>query len=246
MNKDVFVFMMIVPYNKHIDNHEPIFERRMGMAKKLAVVVGAGKGMGVNIARVFGQHDFNVAMLARNLKKLSPLAEELKGLGIEAYPYEADASSTDSLTASFHKIRQEHGAVDVLVYNAAILTAGFPTKLTSSDLMAHYQVDVASALHCANLVLPEQTEKGEGAILFTGGGLALYPMAEYTCISIDKAALRAMAFALSQEVKEKGVYVGVVTIMGNIAPNTHYDPADIAEKYWELYEKREDVEYVFK
>ena len=216
------------------------------MEKKLAVVVGAGKGMGVNIAKVFGQHDFKVAMLARNLDKLAPMAEELNTQGIEAYTYAADAASTDSLSTAFQKIRQEHGSVDVLIYNAAILTPGFPTKLTSSDLMEHYQVDVASALHTAKLVLPEQIATGSGAIIFTGGGLALYPMAEYTCISMDKAALRALAFALSQEVKEQGVYVGVVTIMGSIAPNTHYDPADIAEKYWELYEKQEDVEYVFK
>ena len=40
--------------------------------------------------------------------------------------------------------------------------------------------------------------------------------------------------------------MGIVTIMGSIAPGTHYDPADIAEKYWELYEKQEDIEYVFK
>ena len=216
------------------------------MEKKLAVIVGAGKGMGVNIARVFGEHGFKVAMMARNLAKLAPLAEELKEQGIEAYPYAADAADTESLTAAFKAVQKEHGSIDVMVYNAAILTAGFPTKLTGADLMEHYQVDVASALHSANLVLSEQIAKGSGAILFTGGGLALYPMAEYTCISVDKAALRALAFALSQEVKAKGVYVGVVTIMGSIAPNTHYDPADIAAKYWELYEKQEDIEYIFK
>lgn len=216
------------------------------MEKKLAVVVGAGKGMGVNIAKVFGMHDFKVAMLARNLDKLEPLTDELKTQGIEVYTYAADAASTDSLTTAFQKIRQEHGSVDVLIYNAAILTAGFPTKLKSSDLLEHYQVDVAGALHSANLVLPEQIAKGSGAIIFTGGGFALYPMAEYTCVSMGKAALRALTFALSQEVKEKGIYVGIVTIMGSIASGTHYDPADIAAKYWELYEKQEETEYVFK
>lgn len=215
------------------------------MDKKLAVVVGAGKGMGVNIANVFGQHGFRVAMLARNLTKLAPLAEKLTEQGIEAYPYAADAANTQSLTATFQAVQKEHGSVDVLIYNAAIKTAGFPTELKSSDMMEHYQVDVASALHCANLVLPEQIAKGSGAILFTGGGFSLNPMAEYTCISVGKAALRALAFALSQEVKEKGVYVGIVTIMGHIAPKTQYDPADIATKYWELYEKKEDVEYIF-
>jgi short-subunit dehydrogenase len=74
------------------------------MEKKLAVVVGAGKGMGVNMAKVFGQHDFKVAMLARNLDKLAPLAEELNAQGIEAYTYAADAVSTDSLTAALPSI----------------------------------------------------------------------------------------------------------------------------------------------
>ena len=46
--------------------------------------------------------------------------------------------------------------------------------------------------------------------------------------------------------KEKCVYVGIVTIMGSIAPGTHYDPADISTKYWELYDKRDNIEYVFK
>lgn len=216
------------------------------MAKKLAVVVGAGKGMGVNIAKVFGEHDFKVAMLARDMKKLDALSAELKAQGIEAYPYTADAASAESLTKAIESIQSEHGNIDVLVYNTAILTAGFPTKLSAEDLVEHYQVDVAGALHAANLVLPGQLKKGSGAIIFTGGGLALNPMAEYTCISIDKAALRALAFALSQEVRPQGIFVGVVTIMGNIAPNTHYDPAAIAAKYWELYEKQEEVEYVFK
>lgn len=215
------------------------------MEKKLAVVIGAGSGMGVNIAKVFGRHGFRVALLARNSEKLASLARELENLGIEAYSYAADAAKPESLTAAFDAIRQEHGAVEVLIYNAAILTAGCPTKLTSQDLMEHYQVDVASALHCANLVLPEQTARKSGTILFTGGGLALSPMAEYTCISMGKAALRALAFALSQEVKERGVYVGIVTITGAIAPGTKFDPADIAETYWELYEKRGSVETVF-
>ena len=60
------------------------------MEKKLAVVVGAGKGMGVNIAKVFGMHDFKVAMLARNLDKLEPLTDELKTRGKEDTPQQME------------------------------------------------------------------------------------------------------------------------------------------------------------
>ena len=216
------------------------------MSKKLAVIVGAGPGLGVNVARTFGEHGFHVVLVARDGAKLEALQGGLRGSGLESSIQTADASDAASLSEAFAAIKREHGPTDVLVYNAALLVGGLPTSLDNETFMRHYQVDVASALHCANLVLPDMLGRGDGAILFTGGGFALHPVAEYACISIDKAALRALAFALSGEVRERGVYVGTVTVMGNIAPGTRYDPSLIAQKYWELYERRDAVECVLE
>ena len=216
------------------------------MSKKTIVVVGAGKGNGNHIAKEFAGHDFRVVLMSRKEEALNAYVEEFKALGIECCGIPADAADPATLTAAFAQVQERFGTVDVLVYNAAILTAGTPSALTSQELMEHYQVDVASALHCANLVLSAQKAAGDGAILFTGGGFALYPQAEYTCVSIDKAALRALAIAMNQELKEQGIYVGVVTIMGNVAPGTHYDPALIAKEYWKLYTDRSDAEFIFK
>ena len=216
------------------------------MSKKTIVIVGAGKGMGNHIAKKFAENDFRVVLMARSEKKLNDYKIEFEAEGFEVYTQSADASSTDSLQKAFDWVKEKFGVVDVLVYNAAILEPGFPSVLSQEEFMKHYQVDVASALFCANHVLSKQLEQKEGTILFTGGGFALYPMAEYTCVSVDKAALRALAFALNQELKDKGVFTGIVTIMGNIAPGTHYDPAMISEKYWELYTKRKDVEIIYK
>ena len=216
------------------------------MDKKTIVIVGAGKGNGNHIAKEFADHDFRVILMSRKQEKLNTYVEEFMAQGIECYGMTVDAADPDTLTSAFAKVQEQFGTVDVLVYNAAVLTAGTPSSLTSEELMRHYQMDVASALHCANLVLPGQKEAGDGAILFTGGGFALYPQAEYTCVSIDKAALRALAIAMNQELKEQGIYVGVVTIMGNVAPGTHYDPALIAQKYWKLYTDRSEAEFIFK
>ena len=216
------------------------------MDKKTVVIVGAGKGMGNHIAREFAKNDFRVVLMARGRESLDAYVQEFEAEGVECYGFTADAADTASLTEAFAQVKERFGKVDVLVYNAAILTAGFPTSLTSEDLMIHYQVDVASALHCAKLVLPDQEKAGEGAILFTGGGLAQYPMAEFTCVSMGKAALKALAITLNQELKDKGIYVGVVTIMGNVAPGTHYDPALIAQEYWRLYTERAEAEAIYQ
>ncbi len=213
------------------------------MDKKTIVVVGAGKGMGNHIAEEFGKNDFRIVLMARKQESLDSYVKEFEGKGMEAYGIAAD---TDSLTKAFEKVKEKFGAVDVLAYNTCILEGGKPSELSAAELMRHYQVDVASALHSVRQVLPGMKEKKEGTILFTGGGLALYPMPEYTCVSIDKAALRALAIALNTELKDDGIFTGVVTIMGNIAPGTHYDPADIAKDYWKLYTERKDAEIIFK
>lgn len=216
------------------------------MSKKTIVIVGAGKGMGNHVARKFAQNDFRVVLMARNKDNLNSYVKQFEAEQMECCGVIADAANTDSLTKAFSKVKEMYGKIDVLVYNAAILEPGFPTTLSSDDLMRHYQVDVASALHCVQQVLPEQLATREGTILFTGGGLATYPMAEFSCVSIGKAALRGLAVTLNQELGDKGVFVGVVTIMGNVAPETHYAPELIAEDYWKLYTKRQECEVIYK
>ena len=214
--------------------------------EKTAVIVGAGKGLGASIARVFGKHGFSVWLVARLEQALRELQTELIADGIHAEIQTADAGNPASLTAAFNSIREKGVQADVMVYNAAVMSGGMPTELDNQTVMDHFQVDVASALHCANEVLPHMLKRKDGAILFTGGGLSLYPMPEYTCMSMDKAAIRALATALSGEVREKGVFVGTVTIMGNIAPGTAYDPDLIAEEYWKLYEAKNEIEYIYR
>lgn len=218
------------------------------MSKKLIAVVGAGKGMGVNIARVFGRHDFKVALIARNRQKLEELAQELRAESIEAHVYSADASKPESLTEAFDAIKDEHGSIDVLVYNAALMSGGLATALTSEDMMRHYQIDVASAMHCARLVLPDQMSRGEGTILFTGGLFGVHPNynASYAGMSLGKSALRALAFMLDGELKSSGVHVGIVEIMGIVGLDERFAPDKIAEAYWTLHVERDRVEYIFE
>lgn len=215
------------------------------MSKKLIVVVGAGPGVGSHVAKKFGSNNFRVVLVSRNQNSLDQYVNEMNKEGIETYSVTADAASPTSLTAAFEQIKKDFGTIDVLVYNAAVLKDGQPTSLTTESLMSHFQVDVASALHCALQVIPDQVAQKEGTILFTGGGFALYPATAFVALSIGKAALRTLTFTLADEMKPQGIFVGTVTIAGNVAPGSHFAPEFIAEKYWELYEKREEHEIVY-
>lgn len=212
------------------------------MNKKTIVVVGAGKGLGNAVARLFGENDFRVILVSRNLDRLNGYKAEFEAAGIETYVYAADCEKPETLTAAFGKIQSTFGAVDVLVYNAAVLEGGTATEFDNANFLRHYQVDVASALHCAKLVIPKQAEQKSGAILLTGGILGDYPASQYTGVSVGKAALKALGKTLHEELKEKGIFVGLVTVCDVIAPDTKHSPELIAEKFLELYKQQDKYE----
>ena len=118
------------------------------MNKKTIVVVGAGKGLGNAVARLFGENDFRVILISRNLDRLNGYKAEFETAGIETYVYAADCEKPETLTEAFKEIQGTFDAVDVLVYNAAVLEGGTATEFDNANFLRHYQVDVASALHC--------------------------------------------------------------------------------------------------
>ena len=202
--------------------------------------------MGNHIAKVFGKHGFQVFLLARNRKHLTEYEEQFRDKGIDCFGIVADISETESVRKAFADIFSEINYIDVLVCNVTIREPGLPTSWTDKDLLEHYNTDVLGAFRCVKEVLPSQIAQGIGTILFTGGGFSIHPMAEYSCVSIDKAALRSLACTLHQELKEKGIFVGIVTIMGNVVPETHYAPEKIAEVYWKMYQERKVWEYIYQ
>ena len=132
----------------------------------------------------------------------------------------------------------------MLFYNVGVTVADEEVKMTTQTLVERYMVDVAGAYNCVKLVDTKEFAEKNGAILVTGGGLALQPYAGYLPLSMDKAALRAMVQALVPVLKEKGIYIGTVQVTGTIGSNDFYAPKTIAEEFWKLYSARETNEIV--
>ena len=216
------------------------------MDKKTIVVVGAGQGLGNHVAKRFGKEGFRVVLMARNEKSLESYRQDFMEEGIETYVYVVDAEQPDTLTAAFKQEKLQFGTPDVLVYNVGITTPDEKGKIDNTELMRHYQVDVASAYHCVCQVADEEFSKKNGTIIVTGGGLALYPNAAYLPLSLDKAALRAMVYALHEDLASKGIFIGTVTVCGTIGGDEFFAPSRIAEAYWAMYNQRENCEIVYK
>ena len=212
--------------------------------KKTIVVVGAGRGLGNGVAEKFGGNDFRVILMARSEEHLKEYAADFSAKGIEVYTQAADVADFDAFAQTFGKVVEAYGTPDVLFYNVGVTVADEEVKMTTQTLVERYAVDVVGAYNCVRLVDTEEFAEKKGAILITGGGLALQPYAGYLPLSMDKAALRAMVHALTPVLEEKGVYIGTVQVTGTIGSNDFYAPKTIAEEFWTLYSGREKNEIV--
>lgn len=214
--------------------------------KKIMFLIGAGKGLGMGAAKVFGRQGFSVILMARDEARLRTEAEALREEGIEVHVHQADAADFAAMTERWHDAVCLYGEPDLVFYNVGITMSDEAAgQISAETLLARYRADTAGAYHTICLAsTPAFAERG-GAILITGGGLALAPYAGYLPLSMDKAALRAMVLALAPVLKERGIYLGTVQVTGAIGGSARFAPEAIAEEFWKLYESRGDCEVVY-
>lgn len=209
---------------------------------KTAVVIGAGSGLGFGLAKKFMNEGFKIVLVARNEQSLKEMSEKL---GDNVFYKTADASNSENLKKAIEKIKNEYGTPDAVIYNVGI-TAPDSDNLTSETLVEHFKADVAGAYTTAVTFANEEFAEKKGAIIFTGGGLAMYPSDGFIPLSIDKAALRSLAYILHNKYKENGIFVGIVEVCGSINASPYFSADKIAESYWRMYLNRDKCEYAYE
>lgn len=166
--------------------------------------------------------------------------------GIDVHTKRIDVTDNAGTVRVLSEAVNEFGTPDVLLYNVGITRpdSGEAGGIDAEVLKSRYQSDVAGAYNCVSLIATDEFARKNGAILITGGGLAMYPSADYLPLSMDKAALRAMVQALHPVMKERGIFLGILTVCNVIAPGSTCAPEILAEKFWEQYNNRNDWEVV--
>jgi short-subunit dehydrogenase len=198
------------------------------------LLVGAGPGLGLAVARRFAVGGYRVTLVARSASGLGGLTGSLSDTGAEIGTIGADASDPEGMRARMTQLYHGEGAPGLIIYNAVM---GAPDHLLSASvehLQAAYAVDVISAIVVAQVAAPAMKAAGAGTIIVTGGGFADHPIPALGTVSLGKAALRSAATMLGADLEPDGIRVATLTIAGQIAPGTAFDPKRIAERYWEV------------
>ena len=135
--------------------------------KPVAVVIGAGPGLGASLIRRFAK-TYSVAILARKADYLKALAGELRQSGATVQDLTCDVRDPRQITDAFRAIRQELGDSEVLLYNAGSGTFGGITEITPDQYEADWRVNAFGAFVAAKEVAPAMIARGHGTTLFTG------------------------------------------------------------------------------
>jgi NAD(P)-dependent dehydrogenase (short-subunit alcohol dehydrogenase family) len=219
-------------------------------------IVGAGPGMGLAIARTFGERGFDIALIARTKEKLDAMVDQLGREGITAAAFPADVMDRFSLTAALKAVKDRFGTIDVLEYSPAPhspvpgFTMAAPSQVTVENLQPQIDYTFYGAVTAARSVLPAMREAGAGTLLFTTGGGSINPNPMFGNVNAAGAALRNWVLNLHNELAGSGVHaahVAINTWIGEGGPEgiPAATPEQIAPLYWDLHQHRDQPEAVF-
>lgn len=181
--------------------------------EKIALITGANKGIGFEIARQLGEQGNVVLVGARDEVRGKHAADSLAGRGIAVVPLRIDVTDATSVANAAIQIEQRYGRLDILVNNAGIAGGftGAPSEATAGDMREVYETNVFGVVSVTNAMLPLLRRSEAGRIVNMSshvGSLTLNsdpgsPFAGLNLIAYQtsKTALNAITLAYAKELR---------------------------------------------
>jgi len=203
----------------------------MELEGKVAIVTGASRGVGKNMALELARAGADIAVAARTEQVKDPklpgtiaeTAEEIRALGRRAVSVRTDVTDEESIEAMVRRVLEEFGRIDILVNNAGIMAPGplLDVPLKRWDLVM--RVNVRGPVACSRAVWPHMVERRDGVIINISSILADQAGGGNISYSVTKQALRKLSEGLAEEGEPYGIRVFSLSPEGLvITPGTMY------------------------
>ncbi|MFE9884443.1 SDR family NAD(P)-dependent oxidoreductase [Streptomyces scopuliridis] len=204
-------------------------------------LIGAGPGLGAAVARRFGRHGFDIALISRSQPHLDTLAAQLGEDGITARGFAADVLDPDALNAALDAAASTLGPIEVVQYSPVPHKDFMKPVLdtTAEDLHGPLAFSVGGPVTAVRNVLPGMRELDRGTVLFVNGGSAVQPHTQRAGTSIAFAAESAYARLLHDQLAPDDIHVAQLIIPGAITPgDARKDPDTLAALLWDIHRER--------
>ncbi len=187
--------------------------------QKVALVTGAGSGIGKSIALALARNGYSLVLAGRRPEPLADVADAIKALGAQALAVPADISDPDAVTRLFTQIKQHFGRLDLLFNNAGIFARSVSLEdLDYQEWQAAVNVNLTGAFLCtqgAFRLMKEQQPRG-GRIINNGSISAHAPRPHAVSYTATKHAITGLTKATSLDGRPYDIACGQIDI-GNAA-----------------------------
>lgn len=187
--------------------------------KKIAVITGANRGLGLALSEAMAQRGFKVLMAMRNPDKAQKTLNALSMKGLDVVPMKLDVSQEKSISDFVETIKREYGFVDVLVNNAGILidsedggnSSLFKTK--ASTLQKSFATNAMGPFLLTQKIFPLMKQEGYGRIVNVSSGMAQLSEKQNASASyrLSKTALNMVTNLFASEVQGEDICVNSVS-----------------------------------
>lgn len=182
----------------------------MQATPEIAVVTGAGNGIGRAIALRLARDGRDVAVLDCDTTAAQATVEHVRALGRRACAIEVDVADRDSVrTAIAHTVRAL-GPVSVLVNNAGVLRTAPIVDVTEADWRLMMSINLDGVFHCSQAVLPAMIERRAGCIVNMSSWTGKKGVPNHGAYSATKAAVIALTQSIAGETAHAGVRINAV------------------------------------
>ena len=184
----------------------------MKLNNRVAIVTGAGQGIGKAIALRLANSGADVAILDLNLSSAEEVANDIVALGRQSIPIPTDVSYIDDVYAAMDKVLSEFGRIDILVNNAGIAGRTIPlTELEESDWNRVIGVNLTGVFLCCKAVISTMIEQDYGRIVNIASIAGKEGNPTMIPYSVSKAGVICLTKALAKEVTAYNIRVNAVS-----------------------------------
>jgi NAD(P)-dependent dehydrogenase (short-subunit alcohol dehydrogenase family) len=181
------------------------------LADKIAIVTGAGSGIGEAIALRFADEGARITIAEINSAAGERVARAIVDRGGEAIAIPTNVASAESVAAMVATLVQTWGAPDILVNNAGIAVFGDPLEITDADWKRCMSVDLDGVWHGCRAVLPYMLKKGRGSIVNIASNHSFQIIRGTFPYPIAKHGLLGLTRSLAIEYADRGINVNAIS-----------------------------------
>jgi citronellol/citronellal dehydrogenase len=205
----------------------------MKLAGKVAIVGGASRGIGKDIALAFAAEGAKVVVVARSEVEPDPrlpgtihqTVQEIAAAGGQAIAFKADISDEEQINAMVKCAIETYGRIDILVNNAAVLVPRGILDLPTRHIDLHNKVNIKGPILCIRAVLPTMLQQQQGWVINVSSRAAVFPgpgpyknttPSRAFMYAATKAALERLTQAMAMEYQDQGISFNVLSPTGRI------------------------------